>query len=92
MTKHTIEYPFRNLDNKVYPDLHEYKFEISLNNINLSVEIIEGWSLGNLYVRINNDFICPFRINTNLLPPTIISSNRLYYDYNKQAFIFEYES
>lgn len=92
MAKQTLEYPFRNLDNKVYPDLQDYKFEISLNNIDTTVEIIEGWALGKLYVRINNDFICPYRINTNLLPPSEVITNKLYYDYNKQAFVFEYES
>lgn len=87
-----IEYPFRNLNNKVFPDLKNYKFNISLNIIDTQVEIVEGWALGNLYVKINEEFICPFRINTNLLPPTHLSTTKFYYDYNKQAFIFEYNN
>lgn len=85
-------FQFRNLDNKIYPDLNNYKFEISLNNIDTTVEVIEGWALGNLYVRINGDQVYPYRINTNLLPPSYGRTNKLYYDYNKQAFVFEYES
>lgn len=80
-------YPFR-IINREYPDLNNYKFTINIPNKNLQINIIEQWATGTLYVSIpDTQYQIPLRYNTNLLP-SLITDNTLYYDIDRQAFIY----
>lgn len=81
------EINFKNINNKEFPNLENYEFSFYLAEIDKTIIIKEEWARGVLYIVID-DFLCPFRINTNLLPPIYGSYFDLRYDYNQQKFIF----
>lgn len=81
------EIDFKNINNKEFPDLKDYEFSFYLADIDKTIIIREEWTRGVIYVLID-DFICPFRINTNLLPPIYGNFFDLRYNYTQQKFIF----
>lgn len=81
------EVNFKNINNKEFPNLNDYEFSFYLADIDKTIIIREEWARGILFVIID-DFLCPFRINTNLLPPLYGSEFDLRYSYSQQKFIF----
>lgn len=80
-------YPFRIIEGS-YPDLTNNRFYINLSNVNFNILIVEQWATGNLYATIeNSSYQIPLRYNTNLLPSSV-TKYTLYYDFDKQMFIF----
>lgn len=80
-------YPFRIVEG-VYPDLINNRFYINLANVGFNILIVEQWATGNLYATIeNSSYQIPLRYNTNLLPSSI-TGYTLYYNFDKQMFIF----
>lgn len=80
-------YDFRIIDG-IYPDMTDYKYDLSLPDVNINASIVEQWSTGELYFSIpDTSYQIPLRYNTNLLP-SLLTNYTLYYDLNKQMFIF----
>lgn len=82
------KFTFRNMSGCDYPDLVNYTFTFNLSIIDTTILVIEDMGTGKLWVKVNEDFICPFRSNTNLLPSTLSYKYSLVYDYYQQSFIF----
>lgn len=88
MTENILNtYDFRIIDG-VYPDLVNYKYDLSLPDININAYIVEQWATGDLYFVISDtNYQIPIRYNTNLLP-SLFTNYTLYYDLDRQMFIF----
>lgn len=83
-------YSFRIINNN-YPDLVDYNYIINIPNKDLQVVIKPQIGTNKLYVVINDDYIVPFRINTNLLPSSY-NNCKLLYNNIDQIFEFYYDS
>lgn len=81
-------YPFKILEGKDYPNLVNYRFDMNLSDIESMASIVMQGGTGHLWVKINDKDPVPLRYNTNLLDNINSIKYILYYDYDKQAFLF----
>jgi len=81
-------YSFRIINN-TYPDLVDYNYIINIPNMDIQIVIKPQIGTNKLYIVIDDNYIIPFRINTNLLPCKY-NNYKLIYNNIQQQFEFYY--